>query len=188
MGKCQWCLGDDVLEAYHDTEWGRPQKDDRLLFEALILEAMQAGLSWQLILKKRAALAKAFYDYDLHKLAELSDQQLEAILKQPEVIKSLPKIRAVRQNAQAFLRIQKEFGSFANYLWSWTDDHVVVFEPFREQSKHELSVKFSKDLKKRGFLFIGPVTGYSFLQAVGVINDHEPACPYRHLPEQIKII
>lgn len=180
MKRCGWVKENNPLYiAYHDQEWGRIVEEDQRLFELLCLESYQAGLSWETVLNKREAFRQAFYDYDVIKVAEMSDRELEKLLENPAIIRHRAKIFATRQNAQAFLKLQKEYGTFAAYLWSWVDftpiDNLV--KDYREvPSKTSLSERLSKDLKKRGFTFVGPVCVYSYMQATGLVNDHEVAC------------
>ncbi|WP_431802404.1 DNA-3-methyladenine glycosylase I [Halobacillus andaensis] len=178
---CPWAQSDPNMTHYHNTEWGRPSHDDTYLFEMLNLEGAQAGLSWRTILNKREGYRRAFHHFDLDRCAALSESDLEAIREKGEVVRHPQKIKAVKSNALAALKIQEEFGSLSAYFWQFTDHHPIINH--RQQSSQipaqdELSVKVSKDLKKRGFKFVGPVTIYSFLQAIGVIDDHLITCPY----------
>ncbi|GGE23222.1 DNA-3-methyladenine glycosylase I [Streptococcus himalayensis] len=180
MKRCGWVKEDNPLYvAYHDEEWGRPVKDDHVLFELLCLETYQAGLSWEMVLNKREAFRQAFHAYDVDKLVNMTDSELEQLLENPAIIRHRAKIFATRQNARAFRKVQEEYGAFADYLWSWVDftpiDNRV--KDYREvPSKTALSERLSKDLKKRGFTFVGPVCVYSYLQAAGLVNDHEVDC------------
>ncbi|MER0122106.1 DNA-3-methyladenine glycosylase I [Streptococcus sp. ZJ93] len=182
MKRCGWVKENNPLYvAYHDEEWGRSVKEDQVLFELLCLESYQAGLSWETILNKREAFRQAFHGYDVQVVAQMSDSELESLLDNPNIIRHRAKIFATRQNAQALLRVQKEYGTFAAYLWSWVNftpiDNRV--KDFREvPSKTSLSEKLSKNLKKRGFTFVGPVCVYSYLQAAGLVNDHEVDCDF----------
>lgn len=183
MKRCAWVKESNPLYiAYHDQEWGRAVKEDQVLFELLCLESYQAGLSWETILHKRSAFRQVFYEYDVEKVAQMSDSELEKLLENPAIVRHRAKIFATRQNAQAFLRVQKEYGTFAAYLWSWVDftpiDNRV--KDYQEiPSKTPLSEQLSKDLKKRGFNFVGPVCIYSYMQATGLVNDHEIDCLVR---------
>jgi DNA-3-methyladenine glycosylase I len=164
---------------YHDEEWGRAVHDDRLLFEMLILEGAQAGLSWEIVLKKRAAYQKLFSHFDVVKCSRLTDARLEKILMNPEIIRHRLKVFSVRQNAQAFLKIQKEFGTFDRYLWNWVKGRPIINRPKAKASyatRSPLSDALSKDLKQRGFKFVGTTIIYAYLQAVGVINEHSHDC------------
>ena len=158
---------------YHDKEWGVPVHDDRKLFEMLILECFQAGLSWECVLNKRDAFREAFDDFDLEKICAYDADKLEALQNNPGIIRNHLKIQATGTNAKVFREIQKECGSFSDYLWHWTDGKVV-YENGRTSS--ELSDGISKDLKKRGMKFVGTTVIYAYLQAVGVIYSHEDGC------------
>ncbi|CYU89403.1 DNA-3-methyladenine glycosylase I [Streptococcus suis] len=180
MSRCAWVnLNNPLYIAYHDEEWGKPLHDEQALFELLCLESYQAGLSWEIVLNKRQAFRSAFFDYDVQKVATMTDSQLESLLANPTIIRHKAKIYATRTNAQAFLRVQEEFGTFDTYLWEWVNftsiDNPV--KSFRElPTKNDLSERISKDLKKRGFKFVGPVCIYSYLQAAGLLNEHEETC------------
>jgi DNA-3-methyladenine glycosylase I len=152
-----------TYQKYHDEEWGVPVYDDTKLFEMLILEGAQAGLSWETILKKRTGYKKAFHNFDVQKCAQMSDPELEKLMQNPKIIRNRLKIFSVRKNARVFLDIQKEFGSFSDYIWKFVDNNGA-------------SDKISKDLKKRGMSFVGPTIIYAYMQAVGLVNDHEPEC------------
>lgn len=171
--------GKEFYAKYHDEEWGVPVYEDRRLFEMLILEGAQAGLCWETVLKKRTAYRKAFYDFDPTKVAEMKDEELLSLLENPNLIRNRLKIYAARQNARVFLQIQKEFGSFSHYLWKVVDDKPVVT---RRKSLKDLpastavSEALSKDLKKRGMSFVGPIVMYAFMQAVGLVDDHLLIC------------
>ena len=164
---------------YHDHEWGVPSHDDQHLFEMLILEGAQAGLSWETILKKREGYRKAFHNFDPAKVARMRDDKLESLCQNPEIIRNRLKIYAARQNAQAYLQIQKEFGSFDRYLWGFVDRKPIVnhWKQFKDiPTCTPLSDAISKDLKKRGMTFVGSTIIYAYLQAVGVVNDHKTTC------------
>lgn len=163
---------------YHDHEWGVIVKEDKALFEMLILEGAQAGLSFETILKKREAYRKVFHQFDPVKVSIMTDEELEKLCKNPDIVRNRAKIFSTRQNAIAFLNIQKEFNSFANYLWGFVDKPIINRkESFKElPTSSSLSEKISKDLKKRGMNFVGPTIIYAFLQAVGVIDDHLQWC------------
>ncbi|MGT2737305.1 DNA-3-methyladenine glycosylase I [Streptococcus orisratti] len=181
--RCTWVkLTNPLYIAYHDQEWGKPLHNEHDLFELLCMETYQAGLSWETILNKRQAFREAFHGYDLNKVATMSDAELDEILQNPNVIRNRLKIYATRANAQAFLQVQKDFGSFDHYLWSWVNftplDNSV--KDYRQApAKTDLSEKLSKDMKKRGFKFTGPVCVYSYLQAAGLVNDHENSCHWK---------
>ena len=178
--RCLWVPENDPLYVeYHDQEWGVAVHDDRKLFEMLILEGAQAGLSWITILKKREGYKKLFYDFDVKKCSGMSDEKLNEILSSPEIIRNRLKVFSVRKNAIAFMKIQDEFGSFDKYLWSYTEGKPLCchFESISQVPvKSDLSDKISKDLKKRGMSFVGSTIIYSYLQAVGVVNDHTTDC------------
>lgn len=184
MSPCAWVNPNNPLYiAYHDEEWGKPLHDEQSLFELLCLESYQAGLSWEIVLNKRQAFRSAFFNYDIQKVAAMTDSELDGLLANPNIIRHKSKLYATRANAQAFLRVQEEFGSFDHYLWAWVDftpiDNPV--KSFRElPTKNDLSERLSKDLKKRGFKFVGPVCIYSYLQAAGLLNEHEESCDFRN--------
>ena len=180
MGYCNsWCKTKADL-IYHDTEWGIPLHDDRGQFEFLMLEVMQCGLSWQLILKKRAVFRKCFHQFDYKKIARYTQADIARILNTPQMIKSSRKINAVIQNARAFINIQREFGSCSRFLWDYCGGKTIVYAGHatgKVPPANGLSIRLSQELKKRGFHFLGPVTVYSHLQACGIINDHSKDCP-----------
>lgn len=178
--RCGWCSpGNPVYIEYHDHEWGIPVHDDHKLFEMLILEGFQAGLSWECVLNKREAFRKAFDGFDAEVISRYDDRKLEALRNDPGIIRNRRKISAARTNAKVFLEIQQECGSFAEYLWGWTGGQVI-----RETGKttSALSDAISKDLKKRGMKFVGSTIIYAYLQAVGVIFSHEPDCFMADIP------
>ena len=179
--RCGWAKGEkDIL--YHDTEWGVPSHDDGYIFEMLILEGFQAGLSWNTILQKRENFRKAFDNFDYSKIAEYDEMKLNEFLKNEGIIRNRLKINSTVTNARAFMKVQEEFGSFAKYIWNFTDEKRII-NKWKELSEvpatSELSDKISKDLKKRGFKFVGSTIIYSFLQAIGIIDDHLMSCPYK---------
>lgn len=177
--RCAWCLKDDLYISYHDTEWGKPVWDDQTLFEFLILESAQAGLSWHTILKKRESYRKAFDEFDVEKVARYSSQKIEKLLLNPGIIRNRLKVEAAVNNAKMFIKIQNEFGSFAKYQWGFVDG-----KPLKNKWKYlseippktALSDLYSKDLKKRGFKFLGSTVVYAHMQATGMINDHLISC------------
>jgi len=180
--RCAWCLSTPEYIRYHDEEWGRPQHDDRVLFEFLILEGAQAGLSWRTILEKRDGYRRAFADFDPQKVARFSDAKLEKLMLDPGIVRNRLKIFSARTNAQAFLKVQREFGSFDAYLWGFVGGKPIVNHvrgPGDVPAKTELSDRISKDLLKRGFKFVGSTIVYAYLQAVGVVDDHLAGCPAR---------
>ncbi|HEY0973230.1 MAG TPA: DNA-3-methyladenine glycosylase I [Solimonas sp.] len=180
--RCPWCLSTPEYQAYHDTEWGRPEHDDRVLYEFLILEGAQAGLSWRTILEKRDGYRKAFADFDPTKVARYSEEKLEKLMLDPGIVRNRLKIWSARTNAQAFLKVQKEFGSFDAYLWRFVDGRPIDNQVKSMKDvlpRTDLSDRISKDLLKRGFKFVGSTIVYAYLQAMGVVNDHLITCP-RH--------
>ncbi|MFT4047870.1 MAG: DNA-3-methyladenine glycosylase I [Solimonas sp.] len=182
--RCPWCLATPEYIRYHDEEWGQPQHDDRVLFEFLILEGAQAGLSWRTILEKRAGYRRAFANFDPVKVARFSDGKLERLMHEPGIVRNRLKIASARSNAQAFLKVQQEFGSFDAYLWGFVGRKPVnnrIRLGSAVPAKTELSDRISKDLLKRGFKFVGSTIVYAYLQAVGVVNDHLVSCP-NHKP------
>jgi DNA-3-methyladenine glycosylase I len=178
--RCRWVTdGDADYVRYHDKEWGRPVHDDRLLFEMLILEGAQAGLSWLTILRKRENYQKAFAGFDPIKVARFNAARQARLLLNAGIVRNRLKIDSTVTNARAFLAVQKEFGSFDRYLWALVDGHPVINRSRKGQglpARTELSDRISKDLKKRGFRFVGSTIIYAYLQAVGVVNDHMPGC------------
>lgn len=177
--RCGWCLGSDAYKAYHDREWGRPQHDDRVLFEFLVLEGAQAGLSWSTILAKRDGYRRVFADFDPAVLARWSDARLEKALQDPGIVRNRLKVWSVRTNARAFLAVQREAGSFDRYLWGWVDGTPVLnaWDGLRQvPARTDLSDRISKDLLARGFKFVGSTIVYAYLQAMGVVNDHLTTC------------
>ena len=177
--RCQWCEGDDLYEQYHDEEWGVPVFDDNILFECLILEGAQAGLSWITVLRKREAYRQLFDGFNAKKIAKYSDKKLNKILLNPAIIRNRLKVYSVRQNAHAFLAIQQEFGSFSDYLWATVKNKPIQNSWPRLSdlpASTELSTALSIDLKKRGFNFVGPSIVYAFMQATGMVNDHVSKC------------
>lgn len=177
--RCAWCLGDPVYVIYHDEEWGTPVHDDKVLFEFLVLESFQAGLSWLTILKKRENFRKAFANFDVKKVAKYDEKKYEALMQDAGIIRNQLKIRAAINNAQRFMEIQKEYGSFDKYVWSF-----VGGKPINNQLKSvrdilpktDISDAMSKDMGKRGFKFRGSTICYAFMQAVGMVNDHVEGC------------
>lgn len=174
--RCFWANPNNPLYlAYHDEEWGEPCHDERMLFEMLILEGFQAGLSWECVLNKREAFREAFDNFDVKKVAKYEAEKLSSLADNPKIIRNKLKINASVANANAFIQIQVEFGSFDNYIWSFTNRRVI-YEPCDLRTTSPLSDTISKDLKKRGMKFIGSTIIYSFLQAIGIINGHHEGC------------
>lgn len=181
MSKCSWALSSKKYEDYHDFEWGIPTHDEHRLFEMLILEGQQAGLSWITILNKRELLNEAYYNFDPYKLARLTENDIEKYLNDSRVIKNRLKIEAVINNAKCYLKLKEKYESLDKFLWSYVD-----FKPIDNQlkslseapTKTALSEKISQDLKALGFKFVGPTIIYSYLQAIGIVNDHLISCPF----------
>ncbi|MTH54849.1 DNA-3-methyladenine glycosylase I [Bacillus mangrovi] len=181
MSTCLWPGNNQLMKEYHDREWCIPNYDDRFIFEMLTLEGAQSGLSWNIVLSKRESYKKAFHNFDISYCANLTEEELESIKDEYQVIKHLAKIRSVKNNAIRTLNIQKEFGSLSTFLWQY-----VQFTPLINKrnfdadipAQTDLSIQLSKDLKKRGFKFVGPVIIYSFMQAIGMVDDHIESCPF----------
>jgi DNA-3-methyladenine glycosylase I len=177
--RCGWCNQDPLYVAYHDTEWGVPIYDDQQLFEFLILEGMQAGLSWFTILKKRKAFRDAFSNFNAKKIVKYDYHQIDLLLNNAGIIRNKLKIQAAIQNAAVFLETQKEWGRFSNYIWNFVDGHPIQnnWENAKQAPiKTNISDAMSKDLKKRGFKFVGSTICYAYMQAVGMVNDHMVTC------------
>lgn len=177
--RCAWCEKDDLYRNYHDNEWGKPVYDDPTLFEFLILETFQAGLSWYTVLAKRENFRKAFAGFDVQQVAAFSEKQIEKLLTDTGIIRNQLKIRAAVTNAQAFIKIQEEFGSFSDYIWKFTNGKPIDNQPKTLKdvpASTPLSDAISKDLKKRGFKFVGTTVVYAHMQATGMVNDHVEAC------------
>ncbi|WP_435315331.1 DNA-3-methyladenine glycosylase I [Cellulophaga fucicola] len=177
--RCGWCKGDDLYEAYHDKEWGSPVKDDALLFEFLILETFQAGLSWITILRKRENFIKAFDNFDYKKIVDYKQDKIDLLLQDAGIIRNKLKVNSAISNAEAFIKVQEEFGSFSTYIWGFVNNKPIknALTNYKEgPANTPLSDTISKDLKKRGFKFVGSTVIYAFMQAVGMVNDHEISC------------
>ena len=178
--RCPWCLGSPAYIAYHDKEWGRPVHDDRVLFEFLILEGAQAGLSWSTILNKRENYRKAFAEFDPAKVARLTPATVKKLLADPGIVRNRLKVEGTVRNAKAFLAVQKEFGSFDKYVWGFVGGKPIVNHPKalgQLPASTPLSDALSKDLKQRGFTFVGSTIMYAFMQATGLVDDHIVGCP-----------
>ncbi|MEN8241427.1 MAG: DNA-3-methyladenine glycosylase I [Chloroflexota bacterium] len=183
--RCEWAGSDPLYIAYHDQEWGKPVHDDQKLFEFIILEGAQAGLSWITILRKRENYREAFDYFDPEKVANYDQAKIDQLLSNPGIIRNKLKVRSAVTNAQAFLKVQEEFGSFDNYMWAFID-HKPIINQWKKMNqipaKTPLSELLSKDLKQRGFKFVGPTICYAHMQAVGMVNDHTTDCfRYREL-------
>lgn len=174
MNRCSWANSHPLLIKYHDDEWGVPVTDDQTLFENLILETFSTGLSWLIILKKKSSFEEAFDQFNLHKIKNYDEHKIASLLENKNIVRSKAKILATIQTARVLLDIQKEYGSFSNYLWSYTNHQIVYIDEY--ETRNELSDKISKDLKKRGIKFFGSVTCYSYLQAIGILNCHSKNC------------
>ena len=190
MGYCTWAGMNELNKVYHDTEWGIPVHEDRKMFEHLILECMQCGLSWDLMLKKRDVFRKCFDDFDFDRIAEYDDSDIDRIMNTEGMIRSPRKIAAVINNAKCFRKVREEFGTFCDYLWAYSDGKTILYTGHNKDIakipvSNGLSKRISKDLKKRGFKYVGEITIYSHLQACGIINDHDEACDcYKRINEQ----
>lgn len=177
--RCGWCEKDDLYRDYHDNEWGNPVYDDDKLFEFLVLETFQAGLSWYTILKKRDNFRKAFDHFDYKKVAKYGDTEIERLMQDAGIIRNGLKIKGTISNAIAFMEVQKEFGSFSKYIWEFTGGKPIDNNPKNLKdvpAVTEISDKLSKDLKKRGFKFVGSTVVYAHMQATGMVNDHVEDC------------
>ncbi|MBN2237947.1 MAG: DNA-3-methyladenine glycosylase I [Bacteroidales bacterium] len=182
LNRCAWAGNDPLYQKYHDEEWGVPVYDDQTLFEFLLLETFQAGLSWITILRKRENFRQAFDQFDYQKIAVYDEKKESELMENAGIIRNKLKIKSAISNAQAFIQIQKEFGSFSKYIWTFVDEQPIQnkFQELKElPAKTPLSDKISKDLKKRGFKFVGSTVIYAHMQACGMVNDHLTTC-FRH--------
>ena len=180
--RCKWCVGDALYEDYHDNEWGKPVYDDHKLFEFLLLETFQAGLSWITILRKRENFRNAFDNFDYLKIAKYDDAKIEGLLQDEGIIRNRLKVLAAVSNAQAFMKVQEEFGTFSDYYWAFSSNQPVdnKFESMAQvPATTPLSDTISKDMKKRGFKFVGSTVIYANMQATGMVNDHILECDFR---------
>lgn len=182
--RCFWGAAPDDYVAYHDTEWGRPVTDDFRLFEKICLEGFQSGLSWLTILRKRENFRKAFRDFDFHKVAKFTEKDLARLLDDAGIVRHRGKIEATMNNAQRACEMKDEFGSLSEYFWQWKPDpgtrpKRMTWKALREMNQSPESKAMSKDLKKRGWRFVGPTTAYAFMQAMGLVNDHIEGCVVR---------
>jgi len=177
MKRCSWVdENSEIYIKYHDEEWGMPKYDDHELFELLVLESFQAGLSWLTVLKKREDFRIAFDNFDVKKVALYGDNKVNELLDNEKIIRSRGKINAAINNAKIFIDIQKEFGSFSNYIWGFTSGKIIKNKDDKFNVSTPLSDKISKDLKKRGMKYVGTIIVYSYLQSVGIVNDHDTKC------------
>lgn len=180
--RCGWCEKDDLYRNYHDSEWGSPVYDDETIFEFLILESFQAGLSWYTILKKRDSFRKAFDKFNYKKIAKYDDERIEALMQDEGIVRNRLKVLATINNAKAFMEVQKEFGSFSKYMWDFVGGKPIDNKPNSLKdvpATTEISDRWAKDLKKRGFKFLGPTVVYAHMQATGMVNDHILDCHTR---------
>ena len=188
--RCKWCEKDPLYIKYHDTEWGVPVHDDQKLFECLLLEIFQAGLSWIIVLRKREKFRNAFDHFDYHKIALYDEGKIQELLQDTGIVRNELKVRATVSNAQAFLEVQEEFGSFDKYIWSFVDGKPIQnkWKTTKElPARTEISDMLSKDLKKRGFKFVGSTIVYAHMQATGMVNDHTIDCfRYDELTDHLK--
>ena len=177
MRRCFWVdENSQIYKDYHDNEWGVPKYDDHELFELLILESFQAGLSWITVLKKREAFRKAFDNFDVKKVANYDENKINELLQNEAIIRSRGKINSAVSNAKIFIQIQKEYGSFSKYIWGFTGGKIIKNKDDKFEVSTPLSDKISKDLKKRGMKYVGTVIIYSYLQSIGIVDDHETTC------------
>jgi DNA-3-methyladenine glycosylase I len=179
ISRCPWPSDDPLMIAYHDKEWGVPLHDDQKLFEFMVLDCFQAGLSWRTVLHKRENFRKAFDNFDYRKIAKYDQQKIDSLLQDTGIIRNKAKINGTIQNAKCFLEVQKEFGSFDHYIWSFTNGKIIVnkWKNLSElPARSEISDFVSKDLVKRGFKFVGSTICYAFMQAIGMVNDHLTTC------------
>ena len=178
--RCPWAEGSDALRTYHDVEWGVPSRDEHHLFELLLLEGAQAGLSWSTVLAKRERYRAVLDGFDPDVVARYDEAKLAALLADPGIVRNRLKVHGTVRNARAFLAVREEFGSFGDYLWAWVDGTPVVRRRRRDEAlpaTTELAERVSKDLRRRDFTFVGPTIVYAYLQAVGVVDDHVEGCP-----------
>ena len=180
--RCGWCEKDDLYKKYHDEEWGKPVDDDETIFEFLVLESFQAGLSWYTILKKRESFAEAFDQFDYKKIANYSEDKVEELMNNAGIIRNRLKILATINNARRFQEVQKEFGTFSKYIWNFVEGEPIVNHPETLSDvppTTEISDALAKDLKQRGFKFLGSTVMYAHMQATGLVNDHLVDCSFK---------
>ena len=192
MERCGWCLCNEKMIRYHDEEWGIPVYDDRKQFEYLMLEVMQCGLNWNMMIQKREIFRECFDNFDFDKIASYKESDVERIMKTEGMIRSERKIRAVISNAKCFQKVREEFGTFSSYLWNYSKGKTILYAGHQKgkiPAKNGLSDKISKDLKKRGFKYLGSVTVYSHLSSCGIINDHVENCfRYKDILENYPVV
>ena len=182
LKRCRWCGTDELYIKYHDEEWGKPVYDDKILFEFLVLEGAQAGLSWITILRRREGYRKAFADFDVQKVAKFTEADAERLMQDEGIIRNRLKINSTIKNAQLFIAIQQEFGSFADYIWAYLPNKKPIVNDFKNGGipvSTEISDAIAKDMKRRGFKFFGTTICYAFMQATGMVNDHVIGCVAR---------
>lgn len=179
MNACEWFQQNSLTKSYHDKEWGTPVHSDRKMFEYMLMESMSCGLSWTLMLQKRKIFRECFANFDFKKVAEFSEDDVRRILGTPGMIRSEGKVRGAIANAKVFVSVAREFGTFCKYLWHFTGGKALVYRRHAHslETRNELSDRIAKDLKRRGFKYMGSVTLFSHMQGVGIINDHSPLCP-----------
>ena len=179
MIRCDWAQVDKKMQQYHDEEWGVPQHNDQKLFEMLTLEGAQAGLSWKTILDRRDGYRKAFKNFNVKLVSKFTSEEINRLMKNRNIIRNHLKIKSTISNAKAFIKVQNEFHSFDNYIWSFTNKKTIInnFNKLNQiPARTILSAEISKDLKKRGFTFVGPTITYAFMQSIGIVNDHLDSC------------
>ena len=180
IGHCGWAFANEMTRVYHDTEWGIPVHDDRQMFEHLTMECLQCGLSWGLMMKKREIFRACFDNFDYDRIAAYDESDVQRILNTEGMLRSERKVRAVINNARCYQKLREEYGSFCDWLWSFSEGKTIIYDSHPDGSipvSNGLSDRIGRELKKRGFKYIGPITIYSHLQACGVINDHARVCP-----------
>lgn len=176
MNRCSWVNDNPLYIKYHDEEWGVASYDDKYLFEMLLLESFQAGLSWECILNKRENFRDAFDNFDYNKISKYDENKINELINNKGIIRNRLKINAAINNSKIFIKIQKEYGTFSKYIWSFTNNKIIIHNGVKLYTRNSLSDRISEDLKKRGMKFVGTVIIYSYLQAIGVIDDHEIDC------------
>jgi DNA-3-methyladenine glycosylase I len=174
--RCTWANSDPLMSTYHDTEWGVPERDSRMLWETLMLEGFQAGLSWQIILRKRDTFREAFLDFDPKKIARFGDREIEVLMANPGIVRARAKILATISGARIFNEMEARGDSFSDFCWSFTNGKVLKGDGKTVPSQTPLSITIAKELKRRGFKFVGPSIVYAWMQAVGIVNDHATTC------------
>lgn len=178
--RCHWVSDDPVYKDYHDNEWGKPVYNDSKLYELFLLETFQAGLSWITVLHKREHFKEAFDDFDVYKISNYQTEKIKELMNNKNIIRNRRKISAAVKNAKIFIEIQKEYGSFSKYIWKFTNNKIIFLKDKELVTKNDLSDMISRDLKKRGMSFVGSITIYSYLEAIGILNNHQKQC-YLHV-------